>query len=195
MIAHLLLRNWMRWLRKMNWEQSGPMNSSVLTTCLFALWLPGDYDHKFEGRLSAAVQGCEGVQPFSVREVVERWYRGSQERSKTRARSPLLSELDEKTIEDVQIGLQPQLLDRLYEQRLVFDRITDRIDTITFFVAINFERELTIRGQEDVANRLAEYLTAHKGLCRIAVDRGHGICEFLVKAEAEQYYTIDEVPD
>jgi hypothetical protein len=158
-------------------------------------WLPNDYQHNFEQRLTAVFTGLDGVETFTVTELIVRSYPGLAGFPGARARSPLLSDLDERTVQDVQSGLRPQLFQQLWDAGMIFESNDRSHQPIIFFILINFERALTLQSKTTVADRLAEYFTGHPSLHRVYIDRCHGICEFLVKAEAYDYFTITEVPD
>jgi len=156
-------------------------------------WLPNDYQHNFEKRLAAFLPGLDGVQTFTVAEVVARSYASFSPGVTGRERSPFLSDLDEATVEDVQRGLHPQLFQQLSEAGLVYQTQHGTQQSIIFFILINFERDLNLASKDAAERRLAEYFTGHQRLRGVFIDRCHGICEFMVKAEADDYFTITEI--
>jgi len=159
------------------------------------VWLPGDYQHSFEKRLKALLAGMDGVQTFPVTEVIARVYQDEVNAPAVGERSPRLSELDEMTVQELQIGRRPVLYQTLCEEGLIFEMNHSPRRSIIFFILINFDRDLSMEAKTTAAQTLAGYFTSHGRLRRVFIDRCHGICEFLVKAETDDYFDITEIPD
>jgi hypothetical protein len=162
---------------------------------LIRAWLPSGLINKFDALLPPRL-ACQGIQSFSANAVCSRWYRAeSQYLDADQRRLYLLTGLSRSSIQAVQVGLQPVLLEDLLKAGLAFDRTPLPSSTITFFVSVNFEEDLGLGTRDSVIREIEVKLTKDSRLKRITIDRGFGFCEILIKAESEDFYAIGEVPN
>ncbi len=164
---------------------------------LIRAWLPGEYPQRLEELLKKHLgSGCTGIQQFEVQQVVHRWYRSSTESDGNRGnRQNALRDLDQQVIESIQDGRAPAQFAALRKAGLIFDRASMHKKTICFFISVNFGEKLDFSQRASVVREIADYLTSSHKLTRVSIDRGYGIMQILIKAEVEDYYAIDTIPD
>lgn len=185
-------------LNKLNSEQRlGSVRAFELLGSLDLLvraWLPGGFSPRFAKMLENQIGGCKGVYPFSVDEVVHRWYHSPLDDRDARRRTDLLHNLDRRFIESVENGTNPAAYGEVQELNLAFRPRPEDDGCITFFEAINFEQSLSSEAMQTVCRELKEFLTKSERYRRISIDRGYGFCQILVKGESQNFFDIGKLP-
>src|SRR5262249_27027483 len=144
--------------------------------------------------LAKQIDGFKGVYPFSVNEVVHRWYHTPLDDRRARRRADLLRNFDRRYIESVENGTNPTAYAEVNDLNLAFRPQPENSGCITFFEAINFEQSLNTIAMESVCRQLKEFLTSGGRYDRISIDRGYGFCQILVKGESRDFFDIGELP-
>lgn len=144
--------------------------------------------------MAQQIDGCKGVYPFSVNEVVHRWYHVPLDDRRSRRRTELLRNFDRHYIESVERGTNPSAHAELVDLNLAFKPRPERDDYITFFEAINFEQSLSMEAMQLACRELKKFLTSNARYRRISVDRGYGFCQILVKGESNSFFDIGKLP-
>jgi hypothetical protein len=185
-------------LNKLNFEQGlGSVRAFELLGSLDLLvraWLPGGFPPRFEKMLAKQIDGCKGVYPFSVNEVVHRWYHTPLDDRCSRRRADLLRNFDRRYIESVENGTNPAAYAEVNDLDLAFRPRPENDGCITFFEAINFEQSLGTEAMQSVCRQLKEFLTRSERYQRISIDRGFGFCQILVKGESRDFFDIGKLP-
>jgi len=158
---------------------------------LIRAWLHPNVSAQFQASLKSRLSGLRTLYPFSVTKIEKRWFWGKDVEADIDPE--VLQDLDERKIQTVQSGEDPELLQTLLKAKLVIER--EALDRhIRFFVAINLEN-VTQELQESVVKALMIYFADNPDLERPSIYTGYGFCSILLKAQVENYYDVPKLPN
>ena len=157
-------------------------------------WIPANAVFTTFPELLAGYLKCEGVLTFVGTAVHRRWYVEERPQANPKIRKELLAHLNPNNIKEVESGNDPEFLELLRDNGLVFERKPLEGTPITFFVSVNFETDLGLKRGTEAVEEIINYLAKNPALRRVTVDRGLGFSEILIKAESDDFYEIGKVP-
>ncbi|MBL8237151.1 MAG: SIR2 family protein [Bryobacterales bacterium] len=160
---------------------------------LLRAWVPSQMTTEILAELKPSITNCSAVFPFDGDEVLYRWHDNPSE-SAISAR--LKRELTRRSVQAVQDGEHPDLLQRLERCGLVVDRTAEHSeDRINFFVSVNFIQPIDAVAQAFIKEKVRTHLQNHPRLQNVSIDYGHGFAQIMIKAECQDYYVIADVPN
>jgi hypothetical protein len=158
-------------------------------------WLPASLPHRFEEALERKLPGVRGVYAFTVDKVEHRWYETPLPEPDRRTRMHLLNDLERQAIQDVESGNTVRF-EELKRLNLAFERGVAGPPHIILFETIDFQDELSTQVIRSISEGIRDFLIRNSNKYRRpALDRGHGFCQFLIKAEVEDFFCIAELPN